>query len=128
MTKEEQRVAIAKACGWKAEKENDLDWGYVAKHPSRRFPTYLYSTPEEALLNDAPDFLTDLNACREAWLTLNTVERSRYAEELAWIVLHAANDPKQEFVFSRCSLSLFANATAAQRCEAFLRTKGFWRD
>ncbi len=118
MTPEYQRIAIAEKCGW------------MSIQKSGRLDGQLVGYPPNGLLKrqEIPDFTSDLNAMREAWKTLNTDQRAKFAEELAYIVLGVINDPRTEFVFSRCSLSLFANAAAHEHAESFLRALGLWQD
>lgn len=86
MNPEEQRIAIAKTCGFKIQ--------------------------SSAL--QAPDYLNDLNAMHEAEKVLTTNDQvSNYENRLMEICGGY-----------RRSL----HSTAAQRAEAFLRTKGLWKD
>jgi hypothetical protein len=96
MSDEEQRLAIAVACGVK---------------------------PGSAL----PDY--DLNAIHEAERTLDSLsmdERSKWLDYLAlacdWPQTKNAAELRFETQYR------VARATATQRREAFLRTKGLWRD
>lgn len=59
MTKEQQRAAIAEACGILSEDK----WGE------------LYRTPH-GIVRDCPDYLNDLNAMHEAKLTLSPKDLS----------------------------------------------------
>jgi hypothetical protein len=95
MTPDQQRIAIAEACGWtdiRAQKiGNDRDsWG-----------------TKDGQRNRIPDYLNDLNAMHEAEKVLrnqfSTIEES-YWRNLAHVQPHPIY------------------ATAAQRVEAFLRT------
>ena len=64
-----------------------------------------------------PDYLNDLNAMHEAERTLNENERACYIQ---WLVKIAERD-KPPFFHA-------VIATAPQRVEAFLKTKGLWRE
>jgi len=104
MTPKQQRIAIAKTCGWKAEQ---LASGWLWTHPD-------YSP---RLNIGCPDYLNDLNDMHEAEKMLTKEQYSRYA----WIVLQGT--PARELECRE-----FFSATAAQRAEAFLRTLNLWVD
>jgi len=100
MTPEQQRIAIAEACGW----TEISDWGaggINGKHPT------------EPWVEVIPDYLNDLNAMHEAEGTLN--KESGYHETGGYGLYLVALDHD-------------VSATAAQRAEAFLRTIGKWVD
>ena len=102
MTPEQQRIAIAEACGWEPTPEGHF-------HPDN--PTG--QTP--------PNYLTDLNAMHEAEKVLTQQQRIEYVRELVFIWT-GRNDraiPNWWFVH---------DATASQRAEAFLRTIGKWEE
>ena len=107
MTPDEQRIAIAEACGIVIHDH----WGP------------LYKTPK-GIVRVCPDYLNDLNAMQaaEKVLLIGTAKQmiratNQYTEYLCRILgcLDTA-------------LFQFAHATAAQRAEAFLRTIGKWED
>ena len=106
MTHEAQRIAIAKACGWRKDKRG-LGW----LSPSGEY-------------SNLPDYLNDLNAMREAEkvLTQGTAEK----------IIHATNAYTSNLArILQCfdtALFQFAHAKAAQRAEAFLRTLNLWTD
>jgi len=105
MTPEQQRIAIAKACGWKINNLANL------------------STLGGLDCNDGvypPDYLNDLNAMAEAESTLDGPDisdpdslRFRYSHFIYLVV------PMEQQPF---------RANAAQRAEAFLRTLNLWKD
>jgi hypothetical protein len=95
MTPDEQRIAIAEACGWVAH-----SWvGYKG----RKCQGWLNTKTNLRSLH-LPDYLTDLNAMHEAEKVLTPEQRDTYCDHLGG------------------SLSACAFATAAQRAEAFCRT------
>jgi hypothetical protein len=96
MTGEQQRIAIAEACGW-TDAEIITKGGKI-----------MYGQTEVA------DYLNNLNAMHEAEKSLNNL--SFYRSFLYLVVL---GDPKNKS-------NEPAWATAAQRAEAFLRTIGKW--
>ena len=98
MTEEQQRIAIAEACGWSYEKNETYA-------PDGAF--WWSKNPE------FPDYLNDLNAMNEAENVLTGYpQRVTYYETLSKIVGYLAFE--------------FVRATASQRAEAFLRTIGKW--
>lgn len=112
MNPEQQRIAIAEACGWKN-----------ADHPDVMKFKQGWTTPEQWCMNpkgvlrlnhDRPDYLNDLNAMHEAEASLfgrNDWSASKY-----------------ETLLTRMTSSWAWHATAAQRAEAFLRTIGKWEE
>lgn len=115
MKPEAQRIAISEACGkcvhpisdWVHEGpdgDRTIECGKCGKYP--------YS--------GHPDYLTDLNAMREAEKTLTKEQIQTYKNRLCDL--------------APCSLSdtfgywPVIHAIAAQRAEAFLRTIGKWTD
>jgi hypothetical protein len=100
MTPEEQRTAIAEACGWKTGYRDPEAW-----HP-------------------LPDYLNDLNAMHEAEKVLGILERGTYQNILGLACGGIREDDGGHFVSHRESI----HATAAQRAEAFLRTIGKWKE
>ena len=111
MKPEEQRIAIAQACGWKF-------------HP---LTEHLYSEDEKVAAimcwvrpgNDSwhtecvPDYLNDLNAMRDAEKMMDAGMLAKYTTEL----LKACGGPMSVHF-----------ATAAQRAEAFLKTLDLWEE
>ena len=115
MTPEKQRIAIAKACGWKIS--NPSVGRYCWSHPrlcAIGGPSVLAQGDPVGL----PDYLNDLNAMHEAELAMfgkdwDEEPWARYKDCLYQVIeLHRH----------------VLNATAAQRAEAFLRTIGKWEE
>ena len=104
MTPEQQRIAIAEACGWQ--------WKTRMKDSIR-----VWSNPPLMVYYDCglPDYLNDLNAMNEAERTLTNL--NSYLHFLHMITsddpTNISNEP--------------AWATAAQRAEAFLKTLNLWK-
>ena len=96
MTPEQQRIAIAKVCGWKVEQ---LASGWLWTHPN-------YS-PQ--LNTGCPDYLNDLNAMHEAEFY------QRRQSELWWKSYSAA-----------LYHAYGVGAPAKYRAEIFLRTLNLW--
>lgn len=101
MTPEQQRIAIAEACGWK-RKAGVKAW--VSPFPGGGWE----------YLSGLPDYLNDLNAMHDAELTKIAGELDmEYRDQLDKI----------------CGqYSIIYRATAAQRAEAFLRAVGRWEE
>jgi len=103
MKPEEQRIAIAEACGWTQCQWNGAYDTLKGVPPIR-----------PSLFQDIPDYLNDLNAMHEAEKTLKNLDLYRKFIYLVVLedLLNTSNEP--------------AWATAAQRAEAFIRTIGKW--
>jgi len=104
MTPEQQRIAIAEACGWTLDLKSAIRVdGYRIEKWGKR--------PHEAL----PDYLNDLNAMHEAEKSLwkrNDWSVCKYQETLQTQAMATASWPW--------------HSTASQRAEAFLRTIDKW--
>lgn len=114
MTPNEQRIAIAQACGWKGISPEHLT-GYAPCRPtpySKRVMGDLDSIPIDPL----PDYLNDLNAMHEAE-TCKAIKEAGYARYLEGLAIACGTERIGALVF----------ATASQRAEAFLRTLNLWK-
>jgi hypothetical protein len=101
MTPEEQQIVIAEACGWKCK------CGCSASIRS-------------SSCDELPDYLNDLNAMHEVEKVLTFDQAGIYERTLAAIQLRQTG-------IGNCSPPRY-HVTAAQRAEAFLRTKGLWKE
>ena len=102
MNPEQQRIAIAEACG----EDNDSIYRDLI-----------------------PNFLKDLNAMREVSDTLNDDQQWQFIQHLNNITRNTDhNDPDDWFVRSTDWTWRMVNASASQRAEAFLRTIGKWEE
>jgi hypothetical protein len=106
MTPEAQRIAIAEACGWRTQPDSQ---GKRWEDTSALEDGWFYES-------ELPDYLTDLNACAEFEATLTAEEYSAYHHVLVHDICAHPSSVRP------------LSATAAQRCEAFLRTIGKWND
>lgn len=123
MTPEEQRIAVAQACGWTRK---SVDPDYPLTRPEGRWElkdkvVYHYG--------QLPDYLNDLNAMHEAEKVLNADQCAEYVRYLAlnhptFCILPSEESDKAEVRYQYFSL---INATAAQRAEAFLKTLNLWK-
>jgi hypothetical protein len=115
MKPEEQRIAIAEACGWLVN-----DDGVTGISPIN---------VEQGLTNPKicswklPDYLNDLNAMHEAEKLLygNPNLPKKYTQQIKNAIRREAGVTKAQMDFDVC-----ITATAAQRAEAFLRTINKW--
>jgi len=99
LTYEERQIKIAELCGWNC---------------NRRF-CYLDSNGTSRAKSQLPCYLYDLNAMHEAWLNLTYLQQVAVVEVLGAIVCETKN--RNDWVWMD-----IANATAAQRAEAFVMT------
>lgn len=104
MNPDEQRIAIAEACGWHFN--NDPKIGMWVR-PSGHFEINL------------PDYLNDLNAMHEAEKVLEIPQIKTYGAILREMTRGG------DYV---SHLDRSWHATAAQRAEAFLKTIGKWKE
>jgi len=110
MKPEQQRIAIAEACGWTAEQDSNGYWRAVKQKDAA---VELWLSEQTVWSVGIPDYLNDLNAMHEAERVLNPSLAAGYAKMLTSIAWKS-----EQPVFAPMT------ATAAQRAEAFLRTIG----
>jgi len=116
MTPEEQRIAIAEACGWK---RSDLRPSWC--HPDNWLMAKNGSYEVWVSRDKLPDYLNDLNAMHYAEKVLNEKRIRSYAFTLAQVLDTSPTvDLDDQF--------LNIHATASQRAESFLRTVGKWKE
>jgi len=113
MTKEQQRIAIAEACGWTNvdDKMPSPTTGWVRGS--------LRGVNHEGYRVHVPDYLNDLNAMHEAEKIMTKDQWLSYTIN----VLLAAKDGT--FVID-INMKTVTHASAAQRAEAFLKTLHLW--
>ena len=105
MNPEQQRVAIAEACGkWHS------GWPHEYMNQADR-------------LRHIPDYLNDLNAMHEAEKVLTKANWGGYAAEL-----YRITDAHNHGISPNHHWLAVAFSTATQRAEAFLRTIGKWEE
>lgn len=118
MTPNEINEAIAKSLGW-ADHLIKLDSGLIVNSGlvdlNGEWQQY------------AKDYYSDLNACAEFEASLTDYEyRNKYINNLQDRVLETLHpDSHDDLVL--CEFT-FATANAPQRCEAYLKTKGLWKE
>jgi hypothetical protein len=116
MTPEEQRIAIAEACGWKFWTNIHGTW--VATRPDGK-EVAMPGTPVQAVVGildkfGLPNYHGDLNACAAMEKALTDAQWEDYIWNLNQICGHG-DRPR-------------ISATAPQRCGSFLRTLGGWKE
>lgn len=109
-TDDEINKAVAEALGW-------TDCGRASGILQRPDGSHDYP----------PNFCNDLNACAEMEATLSYCQQMNFVDALLAIINHEPNYDIDDDFCSDDGWSLAA-ATARQRTEAFLRTKGLWGD
>jgi hypothetical protein len=126
MTPDQQRTAIATACGWKC-----------AGHPQQLEATEGYNfgyqfviNPDGQLVthNSIPDYLNDLNAMHEAEKVLSGEQKEQF---IFWLNhLHPLADIHYSDKQNDMRLEVFSliHSTAAEKAEAFLRTLNLWTE
>ena len=114
MKPEQQRIAIAKACGWK-------NCGWDTPH-GFSFSCPCGAHPDNAgyiTLSVLPDYLNDLNVMREAEGKLTLPQFRTYCDCLFAVAVEFYGPTGTHYAMQ---------STAAQRAEAFLRTLTLWTD
>ncbi len=121
MTHEEQRIALAEWAGW-VEVYAPVDWMpgeltgiYTFPHPTDPEKTKYYISRKPV-----PDYLNDLNAVHLLEKRLTDDQHRQFRRELQSVVKKPRMRGKD---ISRSTIS----ATAAQRCEALLKTLNLWK-
>jgi hypothetical protein len=112
MNPEEQRIAIAQACGWKL---TEVWTGELFGKPRG----------EQGPFREVPDYLNDLNAMHEAERHIETAsDQMTYSAEILKAMglnVSIEDDINVDYCWHAC------RATAAQRAEAFLKTLNPWK-
>ena len=109
MSPEQQRIAIAEACGWDCSEILEGEDG-------------LLFARKEGDWDILPDYLNDLNAMHEACKTLTEQQELVFRGHLHTITRRDYKSGVRSQILSTI------NATAVQRCEAFLKTIRKWKD
>jgi hypothetical protein len=125
MTPDEQRIAIARACGWTGTEEDYTYYGFTQNIPMTRTRWTNPSGGQTTLT--LPDYLNDLNAMHDAEKAKEMAFNSDYAYWLAHVAVRdrGLNEDKLD-VGDGYQIAL--TTTASQRAEAFLRTLGLWQE
>jgi len=107
MTTQEINIAISEACGWKRERVSDDFCGTT-------FEAWKRDGKRLIAAQALPDYCHDLNAMHEAEPVLFKHNLNSWQAYTDW--LNAV-----------CDYPIY-RATARQRAEAFLKTKGLWKE
>lgn len=118
MNPEQQRVAIAKVCGWFAREDKDGFWRAV--DASGNMTHELWMSERNVWSAGIPNYLNDLNAMHEVESILNADQMVSYDYHLDLMVGNGRQGLNIEY--------FLWSATASQRAEAFLRTIGTWEE
>ena len=110
MTPEQQRIAIAEACGIVGSFDNR----WIKEYEKEGGDAYGFTGFENGELVFVPNYLNDLNAMHEAEKTLKLGMRNLY-------------DANLDLIAERDHCFIW-ETTAAQRAEAFLKTLGLWEE
>ena len=116
MNKEQINIKIAEACGW--TDTGDSDGLLMGCRPGN-----------STIRNPIPSYNGDLNACAEMekMLRMHPDNEYKYGDTLARMTIGEERED-EDFTPNGFGYFIVAHATAAQRCESFLRTLGFWED
>ena len=117
MKPEQQRIAIAEACGWELKTRRAIGYGGETN-------AIQYYWSKNECVGELPDYLNDFNAMHEAEQTLwqkDWASRHDFVDKLARILSPTHGHHQQS------GLDLL-DATAAERAEAFLRTINKWEE
>ena len=112
MKPEQQRIAIAEACGWKLVEDNP-DYEPYWEDPKGNM------IAKVGFQNRLPDYLNDLNAMHEAENVLTEEQRVAYSNHTYDVACEAQRETEKW---------RWISLTAAQRAEAFLRTINKWEE
>ena len=121
MKPDEQRIAIAEACGW-----TDCHKSLASNQEQEPHERCLIGNPPKGIVHRRlPDYLNDLNAMHEAEQVLTPKHQpdkgeSQWGEYLGWLGFCVEYNTREVY---EC-----VTATAAQRAQAFLRTLGLWKE
>lgn len=120
MNPEQQRIAIAEACGWVERIYGS--WGEPNNPPDRFGVKHKVWDDED----DLPDYLNDLNAMHEAEEPMTDAQCQQYVHHLATVTgAYFENPMGTEPLINHFTCY---HATAYQRAEAFLKTIGKWKE
>jgi hypothetical protein len=108
MTEEQQRIAIAEACGWR-----EILWSQLTNPREARENKWYCRSNAQQICGWIPSYTADLNAMHEAEKVFADDDLFRgYEAQLDKVV-----PMSERWIF----------ATAAQRAEAFLKTLNLWK-
>lgn len=121
MTPEEQRIAIAEACGWTFHPPPYNPPPHSVEFKAEALACWVKPGNPPHQKGFPPDYLNDLNAMHEAEWTLSSEQHATFREKLKEIQSLTAGVYRD---YERA----YVSAPAEDRAEAFLRTIGKWKD
>lgn len=115
MTDEQINIAIAESLGWRSKSgaKGGIKWVDKNGNGKDGGGLYGYGYNDELKSSDLPNYASDLNAIHEA-------------EALIIKLGHRAIRTYEDILQKQIANIVFA--TARQRCEAYLRTIGKWKE
>lgn len=124
MNPSDQRIAIATARGYSEIQETAPERGSLAP---RWIGTYMAKDGVMSR-NFIPNYLSDLNSCHEMEKVLNHEQQMEYIDWMCRTIVLPAEDEHGIVISQKSRAWIYLHATAAQRCEAFLKTLNLWRE
>ena len=112
MTNEEINIAIAESLGWT----------YISQRCMWGLPPNAIDDGTERCLRHFPNYAADLNACHEFVKTLSDDQRREYILRLC------LGDDWRKGEINMQSCIYAESALPKDRCEAYLRTIGQWKE
>ena len=123
MSPEDQRIAIAQACGWTGPFQQE----WIPDHGMEGESTYAFAgTDPDGERWPLPDYLGDLNASHEMEKALTPDQFHDYRGSLWKITTAHLSDKPAAWI--KAADRAYLTATAAQRAEAFLRATWLWTE
>ena len=124
MTPEKQRIAVLELMGWKGPRHPDNLAGMDGWYSQDKEVWWVTPNGDRVMNFDVPDCLNDLNACYEFTAHMTYDQQVEFAEILHSIVLE--NPYKAWWNPTPHETFQLLDASAAQRCEAFLKVFDKW--
>lgn len=103
--------------GWKWQKGTEPTYG-----GTNNIPRGWINPKTNRCQLTTPDYAHDLNACHEMEKALKGAAIHSYFDRLVGEIAGSCSNPRHD------DYPKVISATAAQRCEAFLRTIGKWKE
>ena len=129
MKPEQQRIAIAEACGWRIASTKKYAW--VAINPQNMECAW---SSQAGVINEReassylPDYLNDLNAMHEAEKAFIGDASSAMTYAMYLLRINGQSISTEHDDLNCDHAWIAAHAKAAQRAEAFLRTIDKWEE
>jgi len=133
MSPEEQRIAIAEACGWRLKWQNQGGALLLETKPQGHC-WEVWFNPDRRTINSQghevypPNYLSNLNEMRLVQETLTNPEWPRYLAELNGFSNADEWWADMSDLDKLDAMRVIASSTAKEKAEAFLKVKGLWRE